>query len=1011
MALTEEGGWALLQAESIGRSTEWRYSRLGEGMVLHERSQFLREFEAVFSRSVPDQSSCLSIEGCWGVGKSALLDAACGIAARSACLVLRGKGGELQKRAPFGVLGRFVELASSLPSGNEEIWERARAIQADLEDSTGRNVVEIGDSFYALLAALRRIGPVLLAIDDAELVDRETLVVLQYAFHRLDDQQIWLLLTSVPRFPGEGLRAVDWLLMEQNPRQFLLESLSPQSLESVISEYLGEEPDPTFTAACHAATSGNPFLMVALLTSCRRQRVRPIAEMAQGIERRSVPRITQEVLGRLALMPIAATDLLQACAIIGDVVDPSAAHRLAKIDPLAGEKAADAAAQMELLGTGRPITFSAPIIRWAVYHDIPRARRSQLHARCTEQLSEAGAEEGTIIQHLVATDATGNRVLAERLHRAGRSSLEAGDALLAVRCLQRAIAECPPVRGEGPLYLDLAHAELGLGRPSALAHFQRALELDVEDDAEVVRVAIGLMHGLAERPEFKDETLITLAGLTSRVATVDNSLQIAFELAFSLISHNPTERNSSLDRIGALLETEGAPAETEGQLAVSQAAHTFLHVQRVAAEPTFTAGTMADVLKPVMNADQWFSPDPVFEAVQVLSSYLMLCSDNFTEVDQILHTVRDRAKACGNLRVELDVARMMSLSLLWQGSLTEAEEVCRRQHELGKQLGTLTVWPVIGQVDVLFGQGRGKEALHLRDSVRPDGIEEPVNRAAAHIECGRILAASDLHREALDEFRRAGEIGQGAGIINPALLPWRADTAMALASLGQWDEAGEVADENLKLARSFEAPRTIGIGLRAMGATTRDLTERISWLTEAVDVLEPCPARLEAASAMIELGSALIAQKQMEEARGVLRRGATLASRCGARQLVEEAGTQLRATGARPRRLGSTGLGSLTPAELRVVRLAAASKTNRAIADQLFVTVKTVEGHLAKAYRKLGVSSRRHLAAEFSFTKSDDDASDGYGDLAPGLLGAAHVDLDEGGPNYGVNDVGISRGA
>jgi DNA-binding NarL/FixJ family response regulator len=77
---------------------------------------------------------------------------------------------------------------------------------------------------------------------------------------------------------------------------------------------------------------------------------------------------------------------------------------------------------------------------------------------------------------------------------------------------------------------------------------------------------------------------------------------------------------------------------------------------------------------------------------------------------------------------------------------------------------------------------------------------------------------------------------------------------------------------------------------------------------------------------------------------------------------VESAGIQLRAAGARPRRLGTIGPDSLTPAERRVARLAAAGKTNQGIAADLYITVKTVEGHLAKTYRKLGVDSRRSLA-------------------------------------------------
>jgi len=123
----------------------------------------------------------------------------------------------------------------------------------------------------------------------------------------------------------------------------------------------------------------------------------------------------------------------------------------------------------------------------------------------------------------------------------------------------------------------------------------------------------------------------------------------------------------------------------------------------------------------------------------------------------------------------------------------------------------------------------------------------------------------------------------------------------------------------------------------------------------------------------VELGTVLVESKKKEEARSVLRRGANLASMCGAHQLVETAGIQLRAAGARPRRLGYTGPDSLTPAELRVVRLAATGMTNQGIASDLYISVKTVEGHLAKAYRKLGVGSRRNLAVALS---GDDDFLD-----------------------------------
>jgi DNA-binding NarL/FixJ family response regulator len=85
--------------------------------------------------------------------------------------------------------------------------------------------------------------------------------------------------------------------------------------------------------------------------------------------------------------------------------------------------------------------------------------------------------------------------------------------------------------------------------------------------------------------------------------------------------------------------------------------------------------------------------------------------------------------------------------------------------------------------------------------------------------------------------------------------------------------------------------------------------------------------------------------------------------RCGARRLAARAREELKATGARPRREWRTGVASLTPSELRIVRLAADGRTNREIAHELYVTLKTVEGHLSRAYTKLGIDGRAQLPA------------------------------------------------
>jgi DNA-binding CsgD family transcriptional regulator len=93
----------------------------------------------------------------------------------------------------------------------------------------------------------------------------------------------------------------------------------------------------------------------------------------------------------------------------------------------------------------------------------------------------------------------------------------------------------------------------------------------------------------------------------------------------------------------------------------------------------------------------------------------------------------------------------------------------------------------------------------------------------------------------------------------------------------------------------------------------------------------------------------------------VLARALELAARCAARPLAARARDELKAAGVRPRRPWRTGVDALTPSELRVARLAADGRSNREIAGELYVTLKAIEGHLARAYAKLGIEGRDQL--------------------------------------------------
>ncbi len=930
-----------------------RVARRTESSTLFERSHFLQEFESVFNRSVPSHSGCLSIVGGWGMGKTALANAACLIAERSSCLVLRARGGDLERSVPFGALLRMIEVMTPLRNADEEISVRIETVCTLIDRYGERNFGDLGSALYGLLMAARRLGPVLLAIDDADLVDDATLTTLQYVFNRIDDQQIWLLVTSPPRIAGQGPRLIDHLLINPHVRHFNLEPLNADSIASILANYLDQAPSSEFVEAVLEATRGRPEFVVELAKACRSEHVSPSAQMADQLNQLAIPRLSQRVLVRLERLEGDVSDLLESCAINGDQTDIGLACHLAGIDPIVAEGAADTAARAEFLLSGRPLTFVAPTVRWVLLHNIPPTRRSRMHALCAEYVADGGADEQTVIEHLLAIEPSGDSKLAARLARAGHTLMDQGGFALAARCLRRSVNEGPPVKPEASLWLDLAACEAELGLKTSLAHFQKALTLGTDDDVKVVRTAVRLMNELSRWPELRVDAVATLRKLTDRLGGVDQALQLEFELAMAVLASHPAQRSDGAAKIRRLLESS---ATTSG---VSDVARSFLDIQRFESDPTIPATTVIEILGKMLKSGQLPTRDLSSDLVLSRACRILLSADEFAAVDRALDQARRRARSMGDTRAEDDALRLVVLSKLWQGSLEEAEEACTRLHGLA---ATPSAQPIIGLIDLLIAQGRTQEALYQLNALDPQRFDEPLDRASAYVERGHLYALCNRAAEALDEFQRAGEIAGGAGIENSVLIGWHPPAASALASLGHWDEARYLAEQHLVSARAFGARRGLGSALRAMATSTPDLTERITWLSESVEVLDGSPARLETAEAMVELGTALVDRQDMDEARGVLVQGANLASLCRAHRLVEVAGSQLRAAGARPRRLGSTGVDSLTPAELRAVHMAAANVTNRAIADELFVNVKTIEGHLSRAYRKLGITSRFDLA-------------------------------------------------
>jgi DNA-binding CsgD family transcriptional regulator len=185
----------------------------------------------------------------------------------------------------------------------------------------------------------------------------------------------------------------------------------------------------------------------------------------------------------------------------------------------------------------------------------------------------------------------------------------------------------------------------------------------------------------------------------------------------------------------------------------------------------------------------------------------------------------------------------------------------------------------------------------------------------------------------------------------------------ALIELGQNDEANEVLGWLEERGQVLDRPWALAVSARyrgLMAAADGDFQTAFVFLNRALEEHERLPMPFELGRTMLVLGNIRRRAKQKRPARDALEEALAIFERLGAPLWADKARAELARIGGR-----RAAAGQLTEAEARVAKLAAAGRTNREIADALFMSVRTVEGHLSHAYAKLGVRSRTELALFF----------------------------------------------
>jgi len=920
---------------------------------LVERDAELAALAALLRNARAGEGGVLLLQGPPGIGKTALLDAAAGMA--SGVSVLRGRGGEVERELSFGLVRELFEpVMRAAPATSRRRWlsgaaGAASAVLGEVPEGEA-DAAAVTFGLYWLLAAIAEERPVLLIADDLHWCDPSSLRWLVYLARRIEGVPVALLAAARPAEPDEG-SWVDHLVTAPGVRVFRPAALGPVATRLLIARGLATEPEDVFATACHDATGGNPWLLGELLDGVRDAGIAPTADSVRLIDELAGDRLRLAVPARLARLDAAAGALARAVAVLGDGCELRHAHALAGISQSSAVGVLPALIAAGVLADAQPLAFVHPLLRSAVYLDLAEPVRAAEHGRAAALLhgSNAGAE--AVSHHLLAAEPVGEAWALAALTDAARTALARGAPESAVAYLRRALQERPERSERAALMRSLGNALARLGDPTALDVLEGALEL-AASPAERIGIVVAAADPLLASGRGGDARGLLLGALADADALdPELALTLAAQAGLTRVL-GPSGSDEAAARLRASLPRLDAstPARryAAGALALVQAVCDGTAEEAV----RLARGALADTA----SVDE----DARTGRPQHVARVALALAGEPEEALLGLERALGFSSARGSTMGEGVGIGWRALIQLLAGNVRETENDARAA--LAVLAGTGLSGPELGATAALAWAliERG-ELAEAADALAAAPPEHGWGGAAVGCVRARLLMARHLHREALVELDAVRAMATQAGWRSLPPVDWRALEACACLGSGDEERALQRSGEDLAAAQRFGSRRELGRALRVRGLVAGPEAQ-----LAAIDCLRAAEYPLELARALVDHGAALRRAGERARSREPLLEGLELAAVCGASALVEQARTELRAAGARPRRVARSGLESLTPSERRVAALAAEGLSNAEVARALFVTVRTVEMHLSAVYRKLEIESRAALPGALS---------------------------------------------
>ncbi len=851
--------------------------------------------------------------------------------------VLRSVGNEAEKELPFAAAQQLcvpvLATLDELPAPQRD----ALGVAFGQVAGSAPDRLFVGLALLGLLSQLASKGPVLCVVDDAQWLDRESAQAFAIVARRLASEHIAFLF-GARTVPGDLYRLPD----------LLLESLDPSDARNLLRSVLPNPFDELVLERILAESHGNPLALLELphgLTP---------GELAGGFALPvSVPlagRIEASFRRRIAMLPAPSRRLLLVAAAesTGDPVLVWRAAQLLGVD----ESAAGASEADGLLEMSPRVIFRHPLVRSAVYGAAPASDRRNVH-RALSEATDVAVDPDRYAWHRAQAAWHPDDEVATDLELSAWRAQARGGFAAAAAFLERAAELTVNSKQRVARTLAAAEAKRQAGALDAALELASGAERNLLDDYELAQLDVlrarvsfasergcdapRLLLAAAQHLEIHDPKrareiyldAITAALFAGNLANGNHARDVA---KAALAAPQPIGSPSASDQLLqglALLVAEGPAAGT----AVTKQALDVFRGNSVTTEErlrwSWLAGRTAAF---IWDYDTW---------------------------DALTSRQVEVARAAGALSV-LPLTLSTSAGVrLFAGRFSEAESLFEQAEAVADATDTRTAR--YAAVLVAAYRGSEREARGFIDAAtkdfaaRGEGMGVSLTRCAVAVLCNGLARYDEAYVAAEEALEDPYELW---------FWPWA--TVELIEAASRTGRAGAARQALERLIESTAASGTAWASavedrcraLLSEGALAEKLYR------SAIDRLVPTALRLDLARTHLLFGEWLRRESRPVDAREHLRAAHSLFTEFGSESYAERARIELRATGEHTRKRSPDTSNNLTPQEAHIAQVVAQGATNAEVAAQMFISPSTVEYHLHKVFRKLGVKSRTQLARQ-----------------------------------------------